>query len=179
MKKRIVTLIVFLLTACLMLSGCSSEGSKPTVQPGDVVTEEPTYGDGANTENHGGLYTYMVGNVSLQLEHRIEDYITKHKVFRYSDFAKDCGSWYVPVPELEEDEEYFTRVFDDEKGRGIIDLFASNDTIGNIQYTNTLADSFVSIFKFSSDLTGKDYTVNRLFGYQLDFNQIVVICYIL
>lgn len=179
MKKRIVTLIVFLLTTCMMLSGCSSDGSKPTVQPGDVVSEEPTNGDGANTENHGGLYTYTVGNVSLQLEHRIEDYITEHKVFRYRDFAKDCGSWYIKNPAFAEDDDYFTYVFDDEKGGGFVLFRTDDDVMGDIEYGGVYTESFYGKVKFSFDLAEKEYTFNRLFGYKADFNQIVIVCYIL
>ncbi len=98
MKKRFITMFVFLLIACLMLTGCSTGENTGTVDPTNtpetevVVTEEPVETEEpASTEDE--MYSYEVGGVTLKLRTKIEDYITDEGYFRYMDLATELG-WY-------------------------------------------------------------------------------------
>ena len=87
MKKRIVTLVVFLLIACMALTGCSSEGSKVenTAAPETATvetTEEPQDSD--------GMYEWTVRGVTLRTKTNIMDYI-KGKVWNSVALAESLG----------------------------------------------------------------------------------------
>ena len=114
MKKRFLTMFVFLLIACLMLTGCSVGENTGTVDPTNtpetevVVTEEPVETEEpASAENE--MYEYEVGGTTLKLRTRIEDYITDEGYFRYMDLATELG-WY----SVDTDIPTKTMVFDDE-----------------------------------------------------------------
>jgi len=179
MKKRIVTLIVFLLTACMMLSGCSSDGSKPTVQPGDVVSEEPT----SSTEQEGHLYTYEVEGATIPLHTRVEDYITSDRVFRYFDLAKEQG-WHSYWPEYEGNYEYPLLCYDN--NAFVCYYMGSNKIAEQISYGEMskknpgLEGMFRSIFIDESVFDdGNEYFVNERNGYRMRFSQIVLITYLI
>ena len=116
MKKRFITMFVFLLIACLMLTGCSVGENTGTVDPTNtpetevVVTEEPVETEEpANTEDE--MYEYEVGGTTLKLRTRIEDYITDEGYFRYMDLATELG-WYsvdtdIPTKSMVFDDEIF------------------------------------------------------------------------
>ncbi len=85
MKKRITTLFVFLLIACLMMTACSTgESFEPEVEPTEELEMDPDFVE---------MNCYDVGGVTIRLETRIEDYITDEKEFRFNDLATDLG-WY-------------------------------------------------------------------------------------
>ncbi len=85
MKKRIVTLFVFLLIACLTLTSCSTgESFDPEVEPTEELDVDPDFVE---------MNCYDVGGVTIRLETRIEDYITEDREFRFNDLAADLG-WY-------------------------------------------------------------------------------------
>ncbi len=85
MKKRITTLFVFLLIACLMLTACSTgESFEPEVEPTEELEMDPDFVE---------MNCYDVGGVTFRLETHIEDYITDEKEFRFNDLAADLG-WY-------------------------------------------------------------------------------------
>jgi hypothetical protein len=92
MKKRIATLFVFLLIACLMMTGCSTGENATETEPTSspeievVATEEPT-------SSEDEMYTYEVCGTTLKLRTRVEDYIVDDEYLRYSDLASDLGWW--------------------------------------------------------------------------------------
>ncbi len=88
MKKRIVTLVVFLLIACMALTGCSSEGSKVenTAAPETATvetTEEPQDSD--------GMYEWTLSNgMVLKTKTNIMSYISDG-IWNSNQFAIDLG----------------------------------------------------------------------------------------
>ncbi len=84
MKKRITTLFVFLLIACLMLTACSTgESFEPDVEPAEELEVDPDFVE---------MNCYDIGDgISIRLNTRIEDYITPDKHFRFFDLAEDLG----------------------------------------------------------------------------------------
>ena len=172
MKKRIVTLVVFLLVASMMLTGCTGEGSKTENQTDEVVetvvTEEPT--------SEG--YSYAIGSVTLKLNRRIEDYIDKNNVFHYRDYAKDCG-WYIIYPERAEDDDWMSWVYGDEDEGSYIDISIDGDVDTRTINYGGIGTKGVAVMVSIPDNESADiYYINRLFGYHVNYEKIVVICYL-
>ena len=84
MKKRIVTLFVFLLIACLTLTSCStSESLEPDLETTEELDVDPDFVE---------MNCYDIGDgITIRLKTRIEDYITPDKCFRFFDLAEDLG----------------------------------------------------------------------------------------
>ena len=111
MKKRIITLIALLLVSCMTLSGCSGDGIKEnstetineetvtdTVAPTEAAS--PDIGSGIDSLFANVYYLDLDGEtVGINVGHYAE-YFESDNVFRYTDFAKDCG-WRVPMENLE------------------------------------------------------------------------------
>ena len=85
MKKRIVTLVVFLLITCLTLTACGTgESFAPEAAPAEGLDIDPDPAE---------MYSYEVGGVTIRLKTRVEDYLTDEKEFRFNDLTADLG-WY-------------------------------------------------------------------------------------
>lgn len=87
MKKRIVTLVVFLLIACMALTGCSSEESKVenTAAPETATVETTT-----EAPDSEGMYEWTVRGVTLRTKTNIMDYI-KDDIWYSQKFAENLG----------------------------------------------------------------------------------------
>ena len=113
MKKRIVTLVVFLLIACLMLTGCSSGDSgtnnpeTPSTEP-TMTTELTTEAPQSENGNADGMYEWTVRGVTIQTRTNIMDYI-HDDVWECVRFSESLGwkldakipdnySWYSIIP---------------------------------------------------------------------------------
>ena len=187
MKKRFITMFVFLLIACLMLTGCSVGENTGIVDPTNtpetevVVTEEPVETEEpANTEDE--MYEYEVGGTTLKLRTRIEDYITDEGYFRYMDLATELG-WY----SIDTDMPTKRMVFDDEV---FIKFWPTADIVsyisfGAIERIQPYKERFYHQVQFSfNDLSEVDrYLLDgpdpMIELYYVSFSQIVVTTYIL
>lgn len=182
MKKRFITMFVFLLIACLMLTGCSTGENTGIVDPTNtpetevVVTEEPVETEEpASTEDE--MYSYEVGGVTLKLRTKIEDYITDEGYFRYTDLATELG-W------TSEGSERFTKimVYNDE----IYILFSQGIvSFGVLTSRTPRRDKFTCHVNFQYDnpdehetylLDDKDMPANQ---YYLTMEELAVTVYIL
>ena len=91
MKKRIATLFVFLLIACLMMTGCSIGENVTETEPTSSPEIEEVPVDTEPTNDEDGMYTYFIGEIEVKLRTRVEDYITDDGYFRFTDLANDLG----------------------------------------------------------------------------------------
>ncbi len=182
MKKRMVTLIVFLLTACMLLTGCSSATTAnptPTTTPVDEYEANTPPTEAPNTGAISGMHSYEVGGVTLQCKTRVEDYINGND-FRYFDLARDLG-WHAHTPEQENDPNFPRREFGNEEGGGYI-WYSKGD--GGIVDTIVVCELPKEIYRDVNFNTnerdwGKLYTINGKDTHNIYFEQIVVLTYIL
>ena len=114
MKKRIVTLFVFLLIACLTLTSCStSESLEPDLETTEELDVDPDFVE---------MNCYDIGDgITIRLKTRIEDYITPDKCFRFFDLAEDLG-WHEIVYSNGVVDSSLVRMFDTEPKAVFIDI---------------------------------------------------------
>ena len=161
-----------------------------------------TAGTAEDVQQNEETYSYAVGVATLTIKTRLEDYIDKDPfgdVFRYSDLARDLG-WYNPNPYLQEDPEFFTRMFNDPEDSqlcGELAIDTDYSTVDLIHYEtwhiNEDADDFYhkyvndprsTLLRLKMDPYPEDqpglYRMNEQLGfYVVTLDHIVIITYIL
>lgn len=181
MKKRIATLFVFLLIACLMMTGCSTGENTTETEPTSspeievVTTEEPTSSDDE-------MYTYEVCGTTLKLRTRVEDYIVDDEYLRYSDLASDLGWWKeddgtTHPPRYYGDGELFVWFYIGAPKTVTEIMF------GVLESFEPLRDDFTCNIHFEIDNPSKIKTYildlpPKASGYRLNFEQIVIVTYV-